>query len=194
MGIENEACVKEEMGLDSEKQLFPKTDEPSITMKEETKERRSLGGHNDEPGRKDANAKTKVVDERKVNRVSVEDGDFLKRMNDWSATYGMGNCVIPLAEFTLEELDSRKHLLNLQSDLDEAAAILPMVSRRKGDGTSKHSNVSFKGIQKHVLYWISESRKELMLRKQQKLFIHAGLPIGYVTCSFPYARSMQMTL
>ncbi|KAL3582552.1 hypothetical protein D5086_016884 [Populus alba] len=42
MGIENEACVKEEMGLDSEKQLFPKTDEPSITMKEETKERRSL--------------------------------------------------------------------------------------------------------------------------------------------------------
>ncbi|KAJ6911225.1 hypothetical protein NC652_021761 [Populus alba x Populus x berolinensis] len=56
-----------------------------------------------------------------------------------------------------------------------------MVSRRKGDGTSKHSNVSFKGIQKHVLYWISESRKELMLRKQQKLFIHAGLPIGYVT-------------
>ncbi|KAJ6911226.1 hypothetical protein NC652_021761 [Populus alba x Populus x berolinensis] len=86
-----------------------------------------------------------------------------------------------IAEFTLEELDSRKHLLNLQSDLDEAAAILPMVSRRKGDGTSKHSNVSFKGIQKHVLYWISESRKELMLRKQQKLFIHAGLPIGYVT-------------
>ncbi|KAJ6903628.1 hypothetical protein NC651_020953 [Populus alba x Populus x berolinensis] len=31
-----------------------------------------------------------------------------------------------LAEFTLEELDSRKHLLNLQSDPDEAAAILPM--------------------------------------------------------------------
>jgi hypothetical protein len=40
MGIENEACVQEEMGLDSENQLFPKTDEPSITMKEETKERR----------------------------------------------------------------------------------------------------------------------------------------------------------
>ncbi|KAJ6903624.1 hypothetical protein NC651_020953 [Populus alba x Populus x berolinensis] len=33
-----------------------------------------------------------------------------------------------------------------------------------------------------------ESRKELMLRKQQKLFIHAGLPIGYVTMKIPLRR------
>ena len=54
MGIENEACVKDEMGLDSEKQLFPKTDEPSITMKERPKngDRCERGAINHVQGRK----------------------------------------------------------------------------------------------------------------------------------------------